>query len=76
MISTGAVFTPKSSYTCGMMLGSKGFLTPLIPDRSALCAPAILKNIHSTASALIGLLFHVFGGSQGQRSWHRGIAVS
>lgn len=25
-----------------MMLGSKGFLTPLIPDYSALCAPAIL----------------------------------
>ena len=31
-----------------MMLGSKGILTPLIPDCSALCAPAILKNIHNS----------------------------
>ena len=30
-----------------MMLGSKGLLTPLIPDCSALCAPAILKNIQN-----------------------------
>ena len=29
------------------MLGSKGILTPLIPDCSALRAPAILKNIHN-----------------------------
>ncbi len=29
------------------MLGSKGLLTPLIPDCSALCAPAILKNIQN-----------------------------
>ena len=27
-----------------MMLGSKGLLTPLIPDCSALCAPAILMS--------------------------------
>ena len=30
-----------------MMLGSKGLLPPLIPDCSALCAPAILKNIQN-----------------------------
>ena len=29
------------------MLGSKGILPPLIPDCSALCAPAILKNIQN-----------------------------
>ncbi len=30
-----------------MMLGSKGFLTPLIPDCSALRAPTIFKNIRN-----------------------------
>ncbi len=30
-----------------MMLGSKGLLTPMIPNCSAQCAPAILKNIHN-----------------------------
>ena len=30
-----------------MMLGSKGFLTPLIPDCYVLCTPAIFKNIRN-----------------------------
>ena len=29
------------------MLGSKGFLTPLIPDCYVLCTPAIFKNIRN-----------------------------
>ena len=31
-----------------MMLGSKGILTPMIPDCSVLRTPAIIKNIHNS----------------------------
>ena len=44
------------------MLGSKGILTPLIPDCSARCAPAILKNIHNSLIFKNGYLFMFLAG--------------
>ncbi|MCI9359466.1 MAG: nuclear speckle splicing regulatory protein 1 family protein [Hungatella sp.] len=42
-----AMASAVAAYENKMMLGSKGLLPPLIPDCSAFCAPAILKNIQN-----------------------------
>ena len=53
-----------------MMLVSKGILTPMIPDFSALCAPEILKTFGIRSFFYEKwLLPHVFGGSQSQKSF-------
>ena len=52
-----------------IMLGSKGFLPPMIPDCFALRALTILKTfIIRSFFYEKWLLIHVFGGSQGQKS--------
>ena len=52
-----------------MMLGSKGILTPLIPNCYVLCTPAILKTfVIRSFFFKKWLLTHVFGGSQGYKS--------
>ena len=52
-----------------MMLGSKGILTPLIPNCYVLCTPAILKTfVIRSFFFKKWLLTHVFGGSQVQKS--------
>ena len=52
-----------------MMLGSKGILTPLIPNCYVLCTPAILKTfVIRSFFFKKWLLTHVFGGSQVQNS--------
>ena len=52
-----------------MMLGSKGILTPLIPNCYVLCTLAILKTfVIRSFFFKKWLLTHVFGGSQVQKS--------
>ena len=52
-----------------MMLGSKGILTPLIPNCYVLCTFAILKTfVICSFFFKKWLLTHVFGGSQVQKS--------
>ena len=51
------------------MLGSKGILTPLIPNCYVLCTLAILKTfVIRSFFFKKWLLTHVFGGSQVQKS--------
>ena len=51
------------------MLGSKGILTPLIPDCSVLRTLTILKNIRNSLIFFEKwLLTHVFGRSQVQKA--------
>ena len=52
-----------------MMLGSKGILTPLIPNCYVLCTLAILKTfVIRSFFFKKWLLTHVLGGVQGQKS--------
>ena len=52
-----------------MMLGSKGILTPLIPNCYVLCTLAILKTfVIRSFFFKKWLLTHVFGGTQVQKS--------
>ena len=52
-----------------MMLGSKGILTPMIPDCSVLRTPAIIKNIHNSLIFLRKMAtYSCFGGAQIQKS--------
>ena len=50
------------------MLGSKGILTPLIPDCYVLCTPAIFKNIRNSLMFLRKWIpAYVFGGANQMR---------
>ena len=42
------------------MLGSKGILTPMIPDCSVLRTPAIIKNIHNSLIFLRKIAIAIF----------------
>ena len=58
-----------SMFIENMMLGSKGILTPLIPNCYVLCTLAILKTfVIRSFFFKKWLLAHVFGGSQVQKS--------
>ena len=62
------VRTIETAYLYLMMLGSKGILTPLIPNCCVLCTPAILKTfvIRSFFSKMAS--YSCFGGSQVRKS--------
>ena len=59
------VRTIETAYLYLMMLGSKGILTPLIPNCYVLCTLAILKTfVIRSFFFKKWLLIHVFGGAQ------------
>ena len=69
MLSVFYSFSQCQTYYIMMMLGSKGILTPLIPNCYVLCTPAILKTfVIRSFFFKKWRLTHVFGGSQGYKS--------